>query len=125
MEVWTEADRLITISSRRDRRPPSSNALVETDCEASQNGRKRAYGIRYAGRPRGALRGLLRRATLRAVENFPITGIAISGYPQLISALGAIKQAAALALTPADSDVGQDRRTFGRNRRMSVVEATR
>jgi hypothetical protein len=35
--------------------------------------------------------------TLRAVENFPITGIAISVYPELIKALAAIKQAAALA----------------------------
>ena len=34
---------------------------------------------------------------LRAVENFPITGIAISVYPDLIKALAAIKQAAALA----------------------------
>jgi aspartate ammonia-lyase len=35
--------------------------------------------------------------TLRAVENFPITGITISVYPELINALAAIKQAAALA----------------------------
>ncbi|MGJ4929128.1 aspartate ammonia-lyase [Bradyrhizobium sp. HKCCYLS2038] len=35
--------------------------------------------------------------TLRAAENFRITGIAISSYPQLINALAAIKQAAALA----------------------------
>ncbi|KAA0073173.1 aspartate ammonia-lyase [Tardiphaga sp. P9-11] len=35
--------------------------------------------------------------TLRAVENFPITGIPISIYPELISALAAIKQAAALS----------------------------
>jgi aspartate ammonia-lyase len=35
--------------------------------------------------------------TLRAVENFPITGIRISSYPELINALAAIKQAAALA----------------------------
>ena len=35
--------------------------------------------------------------TLRAVENFPITGITISSYPELINALAAIKQAAALA----------------------------
>lgn len=33
--------------------------------------------------------------TLRAVENFPITGIPISIYPELIAALAAIKQAAA------------------------------
>jgi aspartate ammonia-lyase len=35
--------------------------------------------------------------TLRAVENFPITGNPISIYPDLIRALAAIKQAAALA----------------------------
>ena len=35
--------------------------------------------------------------TLRAQENFPITGTAISIYPELIRALASIKQAAALA----------------------------
>jgi aspartate ammonia-lyase len=35
--------------------------------------------------------------TLRAVENFPITGIAIAQYPQLINALAAVKEAAAEA----------------------------
>ena len=35
--------------------------------------------------------------TLRAVENFPITGTPISIYPDLIGALACIKQAAALA----------------------------
>jgi aspartate ammonia-lyase len=35
--------------------------------------------------------------TLRAVENFPITGMRISHYPDLIAALAVIKQAAALA----------------------------
>jgi aspartate ammonia-lyase len=35
--------------------------------------------------------------TLRAIENFPITGIPISQYPRLIEALAAIKQAAAEA----------------------------
>ena len=35
--------------------------------------------------------------TLRAVENFPITGTPISIYPDLIRALAAIKQAAALS----------------------------
>lgn len=35
--------------------------------------------------------------TLRAVENFPITGTPISIYPELIKALATIKQAAALA----------------------------
>ena len=45
--------------------------------------------------------------TLRAVENFPITGIRISQYPHLINALAAVKQAAAtanheLGLLPAE-----------------------
>lgn len=35
--------------------------------------------------------------TLRAVENFPITGTSIAIYPELIHALACIKQAAALA----------------------------
>lgn len=35
--------------------------------------------------------------TLRAVENFPITGIPVSVYPDLIAALACIKQAAAAA----------------------------
>ena len=35
--------------------------------------------------------------TLRALENFPITGSPISVYPELIKALACIKQAAAQA----------------------------
>jgi aspartate ammonia-lyase len=35
--------------------------------------------------------------TLRAVENFPITGIAISAYPGLVKALAQVKHAAVLA----------------------------
>jgi aspartate ammonia-lyase len=35
--------------------------------------------------------------TLRAAENFPITGIPIAQYPHLVSALAAVKQAAATA----------------------------
>ena len=35
--------------------------------------------------------------TLRALENFPITGTAISIYPELVTALACVKQAAALA----------------------------
>lgn len=40
--------------------------------------------------------------TLRAVENFPITGIAISHYPDFVRALACVKQACALA----NRDVG-------------------
>jgi len=35
--------------------------------------------------------------TLRALENFPITGIPISAYPDLVTALACVKQAAAMA----------------------------
>ncbi|MCX3060888.1 aspartate ammonia-lyase [Streptomyces beihaiensis] len=48
--------------------------------------------------------------TLRAVENFPITGTPISVHPRLIDALAAVKEAAALAneelglLTPAKAE---------------------
>lgn len=35
--------------------------------------------------------------TLRATENFPITGTPISAYPHLVDALAAVKEAAALA----------------------------
>lgn len=35
--------------------------------------------------------------TLRALANFPITGIPISTYPNLINALAYVKEAAALA----------------------------
>ncbi|HEX9939854.1 MAG TPA: aspartate ammonia-lyase [Longimicrobium sp.] len=35
--------------------------------------------------------------TLRAIENFPITGIPISQYPHLVNALAAVKEGAALA----------------------------
>lgn len=44
--------------------------------------------------PDGAYYGV---QTLRAVENFPISGMPISKYPFLIGALGWIKQAAAMA----------------------------
>ncbi len=44
--------------------------------------------------PAGAYYGV---HTLRAVENFPISGMAISAYPGLIAALACIKQAAAQA----------------------------
>ncbi len=44
--------------------------------------------------PRDALYGV---QTLRALENFPITGIAIREFPQLVEALASVKEAAALA----------------------------
>ena len=47
--------------------------------------------------------------TLRALENFPITGTAISIYPDLVAALACVKEAAALA----NNDLGllDDRKT--------------
>jgi aspartate ammonia-lyase len=44
--------------------------------------------------PADALYGI---QTLRAVENFPITGVLISEFPTLVAALAAVKEAAALA----------------------------
>jgi aspartate ammonia-lyase len=44
--------------------------------------------------PAGAYYGV---HTLRALENFPITGTAIASYPDLVTALACVKQAAALA----------------------------
>jgi aspartate ammonia-lyase len=35
--------------------------------------------------------------TLRALENFPISGTSISIYPDLVAALASVKQAAAMA----------------------------
>ena len=55
--------------------------------------------------PHDALYGI---QTLRALENFPITGIALREFPTLIEALAAVKEAAALAnaelgLLPAEA----------------------
>ncbi|HUG39698.1 MAG TPA: aspartate ammonia-lyase [Longimicrobiales bacterium] len=78
-------------------------------------GQVRSASGRFAGRESVYLSGAIRREhdllgdrevpdrnyygiqTLRAVENFPITGIAIAQYPQLINALAAVKEAAAEA----------------------------
>ncbi len=88
--------------------------------------RLRIANTRLPGRAAGYLSGELRREhdllgerhlsvdlyygvqTLRAVENFPITGIPISQHPYLVNALAAIKEAAALAnheLGMLDDDV--------------------
>jgi aspartate ammonia-lyase len=78
-------------------------------------GRLRSANTYLAGKDQYYLSGELRREqdllgerdlpdycyygiqTLRAVENFPITGIVIAQYPHLISALAAVKEAAAAA----------------------------
>ena len=46
--------------------------------------------------PDDALYGI---QTLRALENFPITGVALREFPALVSAIAAVKEAAALANT--------------------------
>ena len=55
--------------------------------------------------------------TQRAVENFPITGIPISRFGALVKALGAIKEAAALA----NMDLGQLEPELGK----AIVQAAR
>src|ERR687898_932211 len=55
--------------------------------------------------------------TLRAVENFPVTGTPISHYPELIRALAQIKMAAARA----NHDLG----LLNRTRTDAIVEACR
>jgi aspartate ammonia-lyase len=77
--------------------------------------RLRAASIRLAGKAAALVSGETRREkdllgerdvpdrcyygiqTLRAEENFPITGIPISQYPHLVNALAAVKEAAALS----------------------------
>ena len=95
-----------------------SQRLKSTD--ATLVGRGRALGFGGAGTrrehdllgdrdvPMEALYGV---QTLRALENFPITGIPIREFPELVTALGAVKEAAARAneelglLTPELADV--------------------
>jgi aspartate ammonia-lyase len=57
--------------------------------------------------PEGALYGV---QTLRAIENFPITGVTLRQFPELIIALAQVKEAAARAnldLGELPSDVGE------------------
>lgn len=53
--------------------------------------------------------------TLRALENFPITGIPISTYPDLINALASVKQAAAMT----NCDLGK----LSKSRTRAIVKA--
>ena len=78
-------------SPRRTRR--SSDA----DARSASAARARAREHDLLGDrdvPDDALYGI---QTLRALENFPITGIALREFPALIEALAAVKEAAALA----------------------------
>lgn len=67
---------------RTGRRKPATGNRVEHDL----------LGEREV--PADALYGI---QTLRAVENFPITGVTLKEFPTLIAALAAVKEAAALA----------------------------
>ncbi|MEJ7809635.1 MAG: aspartate ammonia-lyase [Gemmatimonadaceae bacterium] len=81
-----------------------SQRLREAD--ATLVGRGRTLGFGGGGKrsehdllgerevPAAALYGI---QTLRALENFPITGIALREFPTLVNALAAVKEAAALA----------------------------
>lgn len=68
---------------------PSSNMLQEAE---SYRMEKDLLGERQV--PTTALYGI---QTLRGLENFPITGIALSSYPNLIRGLAMVKKACALA----------------------------
>ena len=50
--------------------------------------------------------------TLRAVENFPITGVPVGHFPELVKALAMVKQAAARA----NRKLGHPRRATRRRR---------
>jgi aspartate ammonia-lyase len=56
-----------------------------------------AQRARFAWQPRRPADALYGIQTLRAMENFPITGTPLREFPELIEALAAVKEAAALA----------------------------
>ncbi|MBX6330521.1 MAG: aspartate ammonia-lyase [Gemmatimonadaceae bacterium] len=64
--------------------------------------------------PDAALYGI---QTLRAIENFPITGVPLREFPELVAALAAVKEAAALA----NADLG----LLSPERRDAIVRAAR
>ena len=67
--------------------------------------------------------------TLRAVENFPITGVPIGHFPELVRALALVKQAAAranrrLGHLPADKADAIDRAcTSSPRRQLSTISS--
>jgi len=81
-----------------------SQRLAATDATIVGRGRTLGFGghhVRFENDllgereiPDDALYGV---QTLRALENFPITGIALREFPALVEALAAVKEAAALA----------------------------
>ncbi|HSJ14296.1 MAG TPA: aspartate ammonia-lyase [Longimicrobiales bacterium] len=91
-ELYT---RLVTAAAQliADRvRTPSTRGLAETYVTGEVRREKDLLGERDV--PIGHYFGI---QTVRAVENFPITGIAIAQYPLLVRALAAVKEASALA----------------------------
>ena len=64
--------------------------------------------------------------TLRATENFPITGIPLASYPDLVSALASVKQAAAQAnAEPRPAAAARSGRHRARPARRSAAGALR
>jgi aspartate ammonia-lyase len=92
-ELWA---RLVSAAARtiadRLRTPTTRAGLGETYASGEVRREKDLLGERDV--PATHLYGI---QTLRAVENFPITGIPISQYPLLIKALAAVKEASAQA----------------------------
>src|SRR5260221_3744953 len=83
--------------SKRRRRPAAleSDLCLQKDRDMSQAPTRLEHDLRGARAvPADAYYGI---HTLRALENFRITGTAISIYPELVRALACVKQAAALA----------------------------
>ncbi len=91
-----------------------SQRLAATDATIVGRGRAAGFGGKRVRTerdllgdrevPEDALYGV---QTLRALENFPITGVTLRDFPSLVDALAAVKEAAALAnaklgLLPAD-----------------------
>ena len=95
-----------------------SQRLAATDATIVGRGRTLGFGGHHVRVERDLLgdreipdEALYGVQTLRALENFPITGVALREFPTLIEALAAVKEAAALAnaelglLAPDESDV--------------------
>ena len=81
-----------------------SQRLAATDATIVGRGRTLGFGGRQVRLERDLLgerevpdEALYGVQTLRALENFPITGIALREFPSLIEGLAAVKEAAALA----------------------------
>jgi aspartate ammonia-lyase len=91
-ELYT---RLVTSAAQliADRvRTPSARGVAETYVSGELRQEKDLLGVRDV--PAAHYFGI---QTLRAVENFPITGIPVAQYPLLVRALAAVKEASALA----------------------------